>query len=410
MKSFLAVLSREVAERRLLLYLGFVGIFPLLTPLVASGQGIPDADLRTGSGFLLAGIVGIVLAMGLGATVLGNDLSERRMGFYFARPIPGWAIWGGKLAAAFGLSLATGLLVLLPVLLLEKNARAEFFGEGSGRFAAGVALLACLVLLGNLLSTMLRSRSSWLVLDALAACTVGLLVWYTCRRLLQAELASAPVLGLLPSRPLFRGLTGLVPVAIVAALLGSAAQILHGRTDLRRGHRLLSLIFWGLLLAGSLGFVGYGQWVLAATPADLTAILGVIAAPAGSTVAVQGRAAHRTGYAPQFLLDTASGRFTRILSRSKVYFSQDGRRAAWLQAQDLSGSAPAGLVELDLARPEASPHPTPLTYAATAVGALSPDGRQFATVRRGRLTVEEIGPGRLLAAVPVGAGFDWRSQ
>src|SRR6185369_4286735 len=104
-----------------------------------------------------------------------------------------------------------------------------------------------------------------------------------------------------------RAFLALAPVALLAALAGGAVQVLAGRTDLRRGHRLLSLTFWGLLLAGVLGLVGWSAWLVAATPGDLVQVARADAAPGGNLLAVQGLAAHREGYAPLFLLDAESG-------------------------------------------------------------------------------------------------------
>ncbi|HEV7518078.1 MAG TPA: hypothetical protein VGR07_17400 [Thermoanaerobaculia bacterium] len=414
MRGFAAVFAREVAERRLLFLLGLTGIVPLLLPLVVP-SAVGAAEMRAVAALILSGIVGGVLALALGGSVLARDLAERRLGFYFARPLSGWAIWAGKLAAALALCLGVGLLVLLPALLCEAGARSELAGFGAGRVLLALALLAVLVLLANAVSLLVRSRSPWLALDLAAAAVVGLLVWNAAERLLRAGMVTMSVAPVSPSALLQRALLASAPVALAAALAGSAAQVLGGRTDPRRGHRLLSLTLWSLLLAGALGLAGYSRWLLAATPADLVVLGGVYAAPVGSAVEVQGPAAHRDGYWPSFLVDAESGRFSRLFpavewgERGAVRFSADGRWAVWLEQPDRSG--PAVLVRRDLARPEARPVRTRLTFAVRPwLLALSPDGRRLATVERGRLTVEEVDSARLLAAVPVEPAYAWQSR
>ena len=75
--------------------------------------------MRSGVALGLALIVSLVLAMALGGSVIARDLGERRLGFYFARPISGGAIWAGKLAAAAVLAVGAGVLVLLPASLFS---------------------------------------------------------------------------------------------------------------------------------------------------------------------------------------------------------------------------------------------------------------------------------------------------
>ena len=69
--------------------------------------------------FLFGVTFPIALAIGLGASVIGEDLAERRLGFYFSRPLSGWAIWASKNLAAILITLGTGLVFVLPVALLS---------------------------------------------------------------------------------------------------------------------------------------------------------------------------------------------------------------------------------------------------------------------------------------------------
>jgi hypothetical protein len=405
MRGFVAVFGREIAERRLLFLIGLVGFVPV--PVSFTAPALP-ADQRGAAALLVSGIVSAVLALGLGASVLARDLAERRLGFYFARPLSSWAIWAGKLGAALALSLGVGLLFLLPFLLFERAAWRDLASGDWRQVLVAAAVVAILVLVADVVALMVRTRSAWLAFDLVAAGAVGLLGWDAALRLLRAAMTGVPGKALLPPALLWSA-----PLALLAVLAASATQVVCGRTDPRRGHRFLSLTLWSLLLAGALGLVGYSRWLVAATPADLLAVDAVFPAAAGNAVLVQGPAAHRGDFHPLFLLDTASDRFHRLFPFphwGTVHVSADGRRAVWLEPQDLEGRAPAVLVRLDLTRPEARPVHTPLTFAHSFASlALSPDGQRLAIAQGGRLIVEEIDTARLLASFPLAAN-GWRSQ
>ncbi|HZF12561.1 MAG TPA: hypothetical protein VFE33_27545 [Thermoanaerobaculia bacterium] len=406
MRGFLAVFEREIAEHRLLFLIGLAGFVPV--PVSFTAPALP-ADQRGAAALLVSGIVAAVLAVGLGASVVARDLAERRLGFYFARPLSGWAIWAGKLGAALVLSLGVGLLFLLPYLLFEPAVRGELANGGGLQLLYGVGGIAALVLAADLVSLLVRSRSPWLGLDVVAAVAVGLLGWDGALRLIRATTLGAP-----GQPPIVPALQGVVPLVLLAVLAASAAQLVLGRTDPRRGHRFLSLTLWSLLLAGGLGLVGYSRWLVAATPADLVAVPIVLPAPAGSAVVVQGPAVHRGAYLPLFLLDTASGRFQRIFPVpywGTLRVSADGRRAVWLDSQDRGVRGPAVLVRLDLTRPEARPVHTPLSFAGGFDSlALSPDGRRVALLERGRLLAFDVDKAGLLASFPLSGGNVFRSR
>ncbi|HEV7518079.1 MAG TPA: hypothetical protein VGR07_17405 [Thermoanaerobaculia bacterium] len=421
MRGFAAVFRREIAERRLLFWTGLLGFFPFLLPFAPLGTG----ELRSEAAFGLGIVASAVLALGLGTSIVARDLAERRLGFYFSRPLSGWAIWAGKLGAGLALSLGAGALVLVPALLLDPGTvRFDLLVAGGGGavlagLLAGVAVLLALLLLAHAASIMVRSHSPWLVLDLAGLVTLTLLLWAAGRRLL---LAGAPMLlprigGDWSASPVNR--LG-APFVLLAFAAASAVQVFYGRTDPRRAHRCLSAVLWSLLLALGFGFEAYSRWAVAVTPADLLRIEGAIPAPAGSWVLVQGPAAHRGGFRPVFLLDALSGRSVRLrllsypLWRSPVHFSADGRRAAWLERSGTALDSPQDLVLLDLARPGAEPVRTALSFARDpAALALSPDGRRLAALDgTGRLTVDDLGDlagrgargqGRLLAAVALPA-------
>lgn len=409
MKGLWAVLCREVAERKLLLLgAAVLGLFPLLVPFLPGVDSRYATDLRAGTAFALCSIVAAVLAVALGSSVIAGELAERRLGFYFARPIAGWAIWAGKLAGAAALCLSAAFLVLLPALLV--NPRIElgtpWWMGGAWIHGVPVFLLALaagcvtIALLSHLVSTMARSRSPWLLLDLGAALAVAALFWSARQVLLREEAATA----------FARGLAGFLAALAAAAAAAGAVQVTRGRTDPRRGHRLLSLTFWAAMAVATAGFAAYARWVVAVSPRDLAALEVVLPSPAGPWIGLRGPAAGRGDYFPAFLLDVASGRSVKA-GVSPAYrfwwlqpvFAPDGSRAAWVEGR--AGSLDLKL--LDLTRPGARPTATTVSFADWPLRmALSPGGRLFASLHSSSLTVDNLATGRLLASVPLAVSFE----
>ncbi|HEX3131906.1 MAG TPA: hypothetical protein VH394_31500 [Thermoanaerobaculia bacterium] len=407
MKAFVAVLRRELAERWLIpVAAALLGLVPLIAPLLPI-QGYRGPDLRGGTAFALALITSYLLAVVLGSSVLARDLGERRLGFYFSRPLPGWAIWAGKLASALILALGSGLLIMLPSLLLGDRPDAGGlswqvgFAANAGLWAVSVCLL---VLLSNAAAVLFRSRSPWLLFDLAAAAVLAAWLWVEMSRL-QAAGARGVVMQIQ---------IAMLAVLLVALAAASAVQVLRARTDLRRGHRLLSLTLWGLLGAAALAVAGYGRWVLAASPEDLLTFSLVQPAPAGTWVAVSGPVEARGGYEPLFLLDTRSGRYVRTSASWWAHeiwagpvFSDDGRRGVWLEP-DGQRPLPVAVRRLDLDRPDSRPVAVPIVFDENMPRALSlsRDGRRLAAIHRERILLMDLDNGRNLASVPVPPGSD----
>jgi len=405
MKPFLAVLGREIAERKLL-FVGaaFASLFPIVVPWLPGVSHQDPADLRGGTALGLALIASALLALVLGTTVIARDLSERRIGFYFARPVPGWALWAGKMLSAALLSLGVGALILLVSFLAGGRIDPTgSWGPVSGRVGGMSSLfiyflyvaLGILVLLAtsHAVSVMVRSRSPWLAVDLVAFGLVVTAFW-TRNGLLRQEGAF---------EVLAWGQLGFAVLSLLALLLAGLVQVVGGRTDLRRGHRLLSLTLWSLLGAVTLGHAAYAHWALQVSPDDLVSVQEALPAPAGSWIAVTGKVRGRGGYAPTFLLDSGSERFIKLPGQVSPWwapplFSLDGGRAFWFEP--IGGNAEQ-LSVIDLRSPKPALRRTGLVYSGDFGVEPSPDGRLLAALMKGRLTVDDLENRRMLASVPL---------
>ncbi len=420
MKPLAVVFLREVEERRLLLLMALLlGLVPLVLSLVPGLAAGHPSDLRQAAALGLALVVSLALAVLLGASGIAGDLMAGRMGFYFSRPLPAWAIWGGKLAAMLALVGAASFLVLLPTLLVEGFTASNLFRPGRGLELVPVvgslvplALVLLFALLGShFLAVAIRSRSPWLALDVAALTIAGALVgsvWRSCVN--EGLLAAATTRTAAASEVSLLGYmaSSYVLAFVLALAVASAVQVSAGRLDARRGHRLQSLVLWSLVALASAGLFAVSRWAVAATPQNLTAAGWVRPSPRGPWLAVHGPVRSRPGFFSTLLVNLDSGRFVRtragvsMLGAPEIQFTPDGRLAYWFEPQE-GPTSPVELKILDLTDPRALPRATgsvfeirPIEGLFTAL--LSPDGRRLAVVDGRRLVVEELASRSLLAA------------
>lgn len=405
MKGFAAVFGREIQDRRLLLVAGaLAGLVPFATPLLTAHGGQTASTTRLQVALAISLVAGAVLALLLGATVVAGDLAERRLGFYFSRPLPAWAIWAGKMGAAVALTLLTSCLVLLPTLLFGGSPRSGLADLNGGTLAAALAGLGgaiALVSCSHAVSVILRQRSAWVVLDLAASGLVAGALWAICSGFLAWGAVDTSQ----------RVLLGFAAFAAAVAAVAGAVQVIAGRVDGRRAHRCLSLSLWSGLLAGVLLLSGYAWWFLHPAPEDLGDFAPPVSDPTGRWLALAGNPRGRAAdYWLTFVLDGRTGRlfrepntlgaFSPRLSPA-VAFSADGGTAVWGEAQPRAAAGSRDsytLVRLDLAHPMASPVETQVAVAHPDVIALSPHGDRVATREGDRLLVHDLATGRLLAS------------
>jgi len=204
----------------------------------------------------------LAVAVLLGASIVGADITTRRMSFYFARPVSGPAIWFGKLLAAVFLIVASYVIVALPALFTGNKSSLWRIGDAQATLIFA-AFAAALFIVRHSLGTMVRSRSALIAIDFVAAAATALFGWLIVRPLLDGVAFRA--LRLLA----WSGGTALV-IAFVAA---GTWQLTDGRTDRRRSHVAFSRVLWAVIAVFLLIAGAFGAWVASASPADMDAVM-----------------------------------------------------------------------------------------------------------------------------------------
>jgi hypothetical protein len=390
MRALAAVFAREIFARRLVFPVALAaGFMPILVSF-ASGWSKPNAaELRLLGALVVAATFSFAFALLIGGSVIAGETSEKRISFFFSRPLPAGAIWGGKLLAVLVLTLVPGFLALVPALLFAPATRTRnLLGFEAIPWQAALAALvvAFFFILGaHAVVTIARLRSPWVALDLLLTPALVLLAAVFLRSLVRDGLFALN-LGKFDLTWLATGLLAAVLAALAAA---SYAQVAAGRTDARRAHGAFSVVLWGILGIATAAFGGYAWWVASARATDLASIEGwVLAAPQGSWVAAGGSLRAGRGYG-MFLYDAASRRSIRLRSGDAT-FSQDGTRAAWTEERFgfFERKTKSDLFVADLASAKAVQ--TGLTCREWCWLALSPAGNRLAVFEGNTLSAYEI--------------------
>ncbi|HNH83901.1 MAG TPA: hypothetical protein PL157_16140, partial [Acidobacteriota bacterium] len=343
LKMMYALAKREVIERRSIFALALVfGLISVFGPYVfgLSSQGNLKSDWRELSA-VMALMLGILSSFGMafftGVVLFGRDLSEKRMGFYFSRPIPALSLWTGKILAGWVLILGSFFATLGPSFLVGANPLKGCLEliQNDG-WVIPFLLPFLLFGIGLVASIAFRSRSRWLIFD-LVAIPVLLL-------LLGAGLF--PLYQMYAEYLMFKAMIGVGVLAGIGMFLASAISTIQGRTSLIQTHRVISLVLCTVLLIGAGSVQVYARWAVSVTPADLVSVYyGLTIHP--NWVVVSGSVAHREKFYPTFLYNLSTGHTASLeipeFNLSRIACSKDGRRCAWISSHRripvLSGSA-----------------------------------------------------------------------
>ncbi len=396
MRAFAAVFGREIFARRLAFPVALAaGFVPIIGSLVY-GWSTPDAaEGRVLVGLVAATALSIAFALLLGASVIAGETSEKRISFFFARPISAAAIWGGKLLAAVVVTLASALITFTPAWLTGPGRTRGLWGfnPALGETLLGALALAFLLVLGShAVVTIGRLRSPWVALDLILAPALVFLAAVSVSSLFRNMVLGDPTFGRSVEPPI-AALVFLSVSAVLALVLATFIQVAEGRTDARRAHGAFSAVFFGLCGLAVALTGAYAWWCAAARATSLESVVGgVQTAPRGPWIAAGGPlGAWRGG--GSFLFDSAGSRSLRLHGWD-VNFSQDGTHAAWGQPRfgffgRKDNRSDIFVADLALGRPR--PVETGLECSSGWCRVfLSPSGRRLALVDARSVTAYDV--------------------
>ena len=319
MRHALVIAQRELAEKRFVVVaaaaFAALPFLLVLIPGIRNWAGASDA-IAAGAGLLGVGFTG-GLALVLGGNIVGRDLAENRLSFYFSRPIGAASIWFGKVAAALTLIVAAFLVIIVPARLTAEKGWMHTWGKNAPLLAAVViGGSIALFVIAHVVASFIRSRSAWIAVDFAAFCLAVIAAFLILRPLFDAAAFTATKTVA----------SGIAAGAAVALIGGGAWQLERGRTDRKRSHRALSQFLWmvigvTLVLAGA-----FVAWMTAATPSDLTSVSASMPR-SGEWLILYGSARGRMDYRPLFAFNAGTGKYERIAADGlwRAAFTRDGK-------------------------------------------------------------------------------------
>lgn len=401
MNGTMAVFRREVAARRdLFLLAAAVLVIVLMMPLVPGTGNYSPTEIRGVASQVLALLLGCGVAIGLGLSVFGSDLSAGRLGFFFARPVTARSIWVGRILAAIAIALVCELVVIIPAVVENSGRLIGFHAKSWWAIACAFVLLPILLCLAShALSLMSRARSAWLLLDLVGVVAVAVGSWLVIRPLFVMGAAKAVfVVGTL------------LAIAIVGALfLAGFAGLAVGRTDLRRIHAALSVVLWAVLGLVVVCLAIYGGWLRGFGPAEMDDVDVFSVAPDGEWIEVWGGAPWRLDVRRRLLISSVGDRHVMLPASwagygpDLVYAADGGTAVGFSRSSRSENLGSLWWVDLTADAPELTE--TLLIAPPRTVPALSPNGSRVALLEDGTLSVYDLASEELVTAIRLPAPY-----
>lgn len=388
MTHVLTIAAREIRERTFVLWTAAaVALLPFFAQALPGIQRWPRADIIAGTAGILASAVALGLAVLMGGTFIARDLADRRLSFYFSRPVSASSLWFGKLLGATVLSGLVFAIISIPSLIVARSGWKGTWGQPPHMVATLVlGLSVLLILVAHAASTMFRARSTVLIADLILIVLFGAASWMLIQSFL-AEGASGVV----------KRLILMVAVMTLAGLLGAGAwQLSRGRTDVKRNHREMSKFLWCLTGAGVILAALFAWWVRSASLTDLEQPRAGQNGT-GEFAIVRGVSRGRAGYMPTFLVDTRTGQSTRLVANTGLHFTRNGN-AVFGITETSTRTGTTGQLRVQRLGRDAKPETMPVTLNGGGDAVVS-DDLSLAAVQYGPLiSVYRIADGRLLAS------------
>ncbi|MBI4851124.1 MAG: hypothetical protein HY819_04780 [Acidobacteria bacterium] len=407
--NILTIATNELKSRSSLLGASAViAVFPIIFPALGKMLGLTsdyaDVGIIAYAILLCCGIGFSVLA---GSSLLGTDLTNRRMSFYFVRPLSTVNVFLGKLLGAFTLVFGSGVITLLPSFI--------FFGNSTKQFLTlehmtvyGVISIFFLGL-GIVAGIIFRSKSYILGLD-LALIPVALVLGgLAFIRIIIAYQGSyfLEQIGLTRNFDPFALIIAFVGVIMIAS---SGIGLAFGRTDIKKVHRALSTGLWGLMMALVLSGFTFSQWIVSASPKDITRIYSGNVITGDNWLFVSGKAWGRGSHIPVFLLNFKNDSYIRIPQEAEVNISKDGSRVVWIERKGyLTGEQQ--LVKINLKDENAKPIYTNISFPGYVSCQLSNDGSLALVTREKLVTIFDLNNGdKELVTVHIPSFSKWPAK
>jgi hypothetical protein len=401
MSSTLAVARRELSERSFVFITAAVlAVVPFLFTVIP-GTWFPRMSVVATIGGVAAVGFSLALSIVLGSALIGRDLAEKRMSFYFSKPLSASSIWFGKLLAAIFTVVVCLALIATPMLLVAHRDWDTSWnvdiGAGAGLV---VAISIALIAISHAISTMLRSRSALAILDiALAVGSIFSAVQLIRKLLTGFAVTLAVGLGI-----------AMGAAVILAIIFGGAWPLSRGRVDRVRNHVELSKALWisvAAILALSGAYVG---WVVNVTPLDLKPQIETTQSPRGPWVVMGGLTRHRADYAATFAYDLDTGHSIRLKGGRPWWSSAinaGGTHALWVELHSIHNML--GELCLQPLREGAEPVHSGLEVGASDLFVASDDGSRLAVVANdGLVTVQDVAAQKAVGSAKVALSDDLR--
>lgn len=390
MSTALVIAGRELRDKtRIFITALILALVPFAVTLVPASKGWGRPTIVALVGGMLSLAMALGLAIALGASTIGRELSDRRLSFYFSKPVSPAAIWIGKAAASILTALACFAIISTPALIFSSDTWNATWTMTRKELLLSIAVaVIVLFLVSHALSTMIRSRSALLGIDVLllAATVVALLL--LARPLVLGGAAQLLKIFVLVMTGVLTLILAIVPIV----------QLAQGRTDIRRNHLALSRVLWPAVAAVLLLAGGFIAWVVLVGPSDMEE-LHHTSSSGGRWFFAAGRAANRGDYHASFLVSGETGKWQRLPSPPwwSSVFSRDGRTLAWLATKNTPPSL-ARKLELLVWRPDTEARPRETNLHVGQQILLTDDGSRLATITTGGIAVHDLQRDALLAS------------
>ncbi|MDY7093417.1 MAG: hypothetical protein SX243_10650 [Acidobacteriota bacterium] len=381
MKGLWAVYQYEIRQWWMVLPGALVLV---LLAVVGTGQ-----DFWKAFSLIAVTAAALLLAPALGARVLQEDLLSGRLSFFSRLPLTLAAFWWGKVLAALTMLIgAAGLVVVVMGVIGDP------WLPSAPYLPLLIAQMLTFFALGHAWSLGIQRPSLWSRLNSAGFFVLLLVLVASWNSFL--EFGRGTNWSLETGSFVWWGLVvEMIFVGVVA--IASWVQVLRGQSLPERGQRAFVMTLWGIFLP-VLGVIGL--YVLTApppAPEHVEEFRRVLSAPSGDLVFVTGYSSRRNAE-DSFFVNMSTGNFFHIEQTidSAPAFSEDGRRAAWLDVAGelrfvdfVKGSSPKEAFQV---------LPTRIHTSASILDiALSPKGRSVVVSGLYEVRAYDVATARVLA-------------